>query len=134
MRYVFRRQRSAYALAALLCIMGVSAIFVSVWKTWPQVSSSSDPFGTFISQLGSDTFDLVPGFELRLVYVFVLADAMLIVGVTVWALSRQWILVPGKTVWYECPFCKKKWRATGDRALVHCPHCRQLVHPKLTRR
>jgi DNA-directed RNA polymerase subunit RPC12/RpoP len=134
MRYVFRRQRSAYALAAALCLIGVFALFLSVWKTWPTVSSSSDPFWTFVSLLWSESLDLVPGLELRLAYLFVLADAMLIAGVTIWALSRQCLLVPGKTAWYECPFCKKKWRTTGDKALVHCPHCQQLVHPKLTHR
>lgn len=134
MKYVFRRQRSVYAVAVTLCAIGVLAIFVSLWKTWPQVSSSSDPFGTFLFALGSETLNLAPGLDLRLAYLFAFADAMFVTGVALWILGREWILVPGKSVWYECPFCNKKWRATGDEALVHCPHCRQLVHPKMTRR
>jgi DNA-directed RNA polymerase subunit RPC12/RpoP len=50
----------------------------------------------------------------------------------VWVLSRQWLVLPGETVWFQCPFCHKKWRSISDKALVHCPHCRQLIHPKMT--
>jgi hypothetical protein len=108
------------------------AIFLAVWETWPQVSASENPFSTFIDLLWSEKLDFVPFLDFKLLYLFILGDLMLISGVVTWVLSRQWLLLPEETVWYSCPFCKKKWRATGDKALVHCPHCRQLVHPTLT--
>ncbi|MEM2465852.1 MAG: hypothetical protein QXZ47_00915 [Candidatus Bathyarchaeia archaeon] len=64
-------------------------------------------------------------------HLVVLGDVLFITGVVLWLLSRQWFFVPGAAVWFECPFCKKKWRSIGDKALVHCPYCRQLVHPKI---
>lgn len=132
MSKVLRTQKSAYALSLILSLLGIAAIAVALWKTWPQVSSANNPFSTFIDLLWSEKLDFIQGFEFKLIYLFILGDAMLITGVATWILSRQWLLVPGKTVWYRCPFCKKKWRSTGDKALVHCPHCRQLVHPMLT--
>jgi uncharacterized Zn-finger protein len=57
---------------------------------------------------------------------------LMVSGIIIWVLSKQWIVLPGRTVWFQCPFCNKKWRATGDKALVHCPHCNQLIHPRMT--
>jgi hypothetical protein len=108
------------------------AISFAVWETWPQVSVAEDPFSTFFDLLWSERLNLISGLEFTLIYLFIFGDAMLIVGVVTWVLSRQWFLLPEKTVWYRCPFCKKKWESTEDKALVHCPHCRQLVHPTLT--
>ncbi|MEM2280888.1 MAG: hypothetical protein QXZ68_02720, partial [Candidatus Bathyarchaeia archaeon] len=70
--------------------------------------------------------------ELKLIYLVIFGDIALALGFVLWLLSRQWLVVPGKTVEYECPFCKKRWKAVGDKALVHCPHCRQLVHPRIS--
>jgi hypothetical protein len=116
----------------MLCLLGTVAISFAVWKTWPQVSAAENPLSTFFNLLWSEKLDLIPGLEFTLIYLFIFGDVMLIVGVATWVLSRQWFLLPGKTVWYRCPFCKKKWRSTEDKALVHCPHCLQLVHPTLT--
>jgi phage FluMu protein Com len=71
------------------------------------------------------------GVGFKLVYLVVLGDAMLIAGVVVYVLSVQRFYLPGKVVWYRCPFCNKDWRSSGTKALVHCPHCRQLVHPTM---
>ena len=132
MRKILRTQKSAYTLSVILFLLGTMAVVTALWKTWPQVSTASNPFSTFFNLLWSERLDFVPGLEFKLMYLFVLRDAMLISGLVTWVLSRQWLLVPGKTVWYLCPFCKKKWRSTEDKALVHCPHCRQLIHPTLT--
>jgi len=132
MRKILRTQKSAYILSLILFILGTMAVVTALWKTWAQVSTASNPFSTFLNLLWSERLDFVPGLEFKLIYLFVLGDAMLISGLATWVLSRQWFLVPGKTVWYLCPFCKKKWRSTEDKALIHCPHCRQLVHPTLT--
>ncbi len=134
MRKILRTQKSAYALSLILFLLGIMAVTVALWKTWPQVSAAGDPFLTFFNLLWSEKVDFIPGFEFRLMYLFVLGDAMLISGVVTWVLSRQLFLVPGKTAWYLCPFCKKKWKSTENKALVHCPHCRQLVHPTLTQK
>ena len=132
MRKVLRTQKSAYALSLILFILGTMAVVTALWKTWAQVSTASNPFSTFLNLLWSERLDFVPGLEFKLIYLFVLGDAMLISGLVTWVLSRQLLLVPGKTAWYLCPFCKKKWRSTEDKALIHCPHCRQLIHPTLT--
>jgi hypothetical protein len=131
MRKILRTQKSAYALSLILFLLGTMAVTTALWKTWPQVSTAGDPFSTFFNLLWSERLDFVPGLEFRLMYLFVLGDAMLVSGVVTWVLSRQLLLVPGKTAWYLCPFCKKKWKSTENNALVHCPHCRQLVHPTL---
>ena len=132
MRKILRTQRSAHILSVILCLLGTVAISFAVWETWPQVSAAENPLSTFFNLLWSEKLDLIPGLEFTLIYLFIFGDIMLIVSVATWVLSRQWLLLPGKTVWYRCPFCKKKWKSTEDKALVHCPHCLQLVHPTLT--
>ena len=113
----------------MLIALGVAALVATVWETWPQLSSAKDPFSTFLTLLWTEKLDFIPGFEFKLLYLIILGDALLISGVIVGALSVQRFYLPGKIVWYRCPFCKKDWKAIGDKALVHCPHCRQLVHP-----
>jgi hypothetical protein len=132
MRKILRTQKSAQALSLILFLLGTTAVAIALWKTWPKISIAGNPFSTFFDLLWSERLDFAPGLEFKLVYLFVLGDAMLILGLVTWVLSRQWLLVPGKTVWYLCPFCRKKWRSTENEALVHCPHCRQLIHPTLT--
>lgn len=126
---ILRRKRSTYALSLILCLAGIAAVFVTLWKTWPQVSSSKDPFSTFLTLLWTEKLNLIPALEFKLVYLLVLGDVMLISGAVLLVLSVQRFYVPGKVVWYRCPFCNKDWRSSGDKALVHCPHCRQLIHP-----
>ncbi|MEM3565965.1 MAG: hypothetical protein QXK18_03725 [Candidatus Bathyarchaeia archaeon] len=111
--------------------MGVVVLFLVVWKAFPKISGSADLFSAFLSLLWTEELSFFSWFSLKLVYLVVLGDFLLIAGIVLWLLSRQWFVVPSATVWFECPFCKKKWRATGDKALVHCPYCRQLVHPRI---
>lgn len=132
MKRILRRQKSAYALSLTLCLVGIVALVIAVWKTYPQLSSSANPFSTFLSLLWSENLTLTSGLEFKLIYLVILGDVMLISGGVLWILSRQWFLLPGKTVWFQCPFCNKKWRSIRDKALVHCPYCRQLVHPRMT--
>lgn len=131
MRRILRKQKSAYALSLALCLLGIAAILVVVWKAYPKISGSPNPFSSFLSLLWTEELSLLSWFSLKLIYLVVLGDVLLIAGIVLWLLSRQWFVVPGATVWFECPFCKKKWRSTGDKALVHCPYCRQLVHPRI---
>lgn len=128
---ILRRQRSAYALSLILALAGTTALLITLWKTWPQISSVKDPFSTFMQLLWTEKLDFISGVEFKLIYLVVLGDVMLISAVVVYVLSVQWFFLPGKIVWYRCPFCHKDWRSSGDKALVHCPHCRQLVHPTL---
>lgn len=132
MKRILRRQKSAYALSLTLCLVGIVALVIAVWKTYPQLSSSANPFSTFLSLLWSENLTLTSGLEFKLIYLVILGDVMLISGGVLWILSRQWFLLPGKTVWFQCPFCNKKWRSLRDKALVHCPYCRQLIHPRMT--
>lgn len=131
MKKTLRKQKSAYVLSLIFCLVGIVALLVTLWKTYPQLSSSGDPFSTFLSLLWTEKLTLTSALEFKLIYLVILGDVMLISGVILWILSRQWFLLPGKTVLFQCPFCNKKWRSIGDKALVHCPHCRQLVHPKM---
>jgi len=128
---ILRRQKSAYALSIVLCVIGVIALFATLWRIWPQISSAKDPFSTFLTLLWTEKLNFIPEVEFRLVSLFILGDAMLVLGVVVYVLSVQWFYLPGKVVWYRCPFCNKEWRSSGDKALVHCPFCRQLVHPTM---
>ena len=128
---ILRRQKSAHALSIVLCVIGVIALFATLWRIWPQISSAKDPFSTFLTLLWTEKLNFIPEIEFRLVSLFILGDAMLVLGVMVYVLSVQWFYLPGKVVWYRCPFCNKEWRSSGDKALVHCPFCRQLVHPTL---
>jgi hypothetical protein len=129
--WIFRRQRSAYALSLLLCLLGIAALLATLWITWPQIRSAKDPFSTFLTLIWTKNLDSISVLEFKLAYLVVLGDVMLISGVIVGALSVQRFYLPGKVVWYRCPFCHKDWRSSGVKALVHCPHCRQLVHPTI---
>jgi len=128
---VLRRQKSGYALSLFLCLVGIVALLTALRKTWPKVSSANNPFSTFLTLLWTENLNFGPAVEFKLVYLVILGDAMLIAGVVVYVLSVQRVFLPGKVVWYRCPFCNKDWRSSGVKALVHCPHCRQLVHPKM---
>jgi hypothetical protein len=132
MKKILRKQKSVYALSLIFCLLGIAAFLGALWKTYPYFSSSENPLSTFLSLLWTEKITLISWLEFRLLYLVIFGDVMLISGVILWILSRQWFLLPGKTVWYQCSFCKKKWKSTGDKALVHCPHCRQLVHPQIT--
>ncbi|MEM2994454.1 MAG: hypothetical protein QXI91_00340 [Candidatus Bathyarchaeia archaeon] len=132
MRKILRKQKSAYALSLMFCLVGIGCLLGTLVKTYPQLSSSGNPFSTFLELLWTEKITLGSWLEFKLVYLVILGDIMLILGVVMWILSRQLLIVPGKTVWFQCPFCKKKWKSMGDKALVHCPHCRQLIHPKIT--
>ncbi len=132
MKRTLRKQKSTYVLSLIFCLLGIAAFLITLWKTYPQLSSSGNPFSTFLSLLWTEKITLLPGFEFKLIYLVILGDVMLVSGVILWLLSRQLFLLPGKTAWFQCPFCKKKWQSIGDKALVHCPYCRQLVHPKMT--
>ncbi|MEM2393362.1 MAG: hypothetical protein QXG11_00885 [Candidatus Bathyarchaeia archaeon] len=131
MRKVLCKQKSGYALSLLLILAGIVAWILVLWKTYPRLSASQNPITTFLSLLWEENIQVANLITFKLVYLMVFGDVTLVLGFILWLLSRQWFTVPGKTVWYECPFCKKKWKAVGDKALVHCPHCRQLVHPKI---
>lgn len=131
MKRILRKQKSVYAFSLALCLLGVAALFATVWKAYPKISASANPFSSFLSLLWTEELSFFSWFSLKLIYLVVFGDVLLIAGIVLWLLSRQWFVVPGAAVWFECPFCKKKWKATGDKALVHCPYCRQLVHPRI---
>lgn len=127
-----RRYKLGYAFSATLCFIGIAALFVVMRETWPEVSSNSNPLSTFWSLLWTKQFSPIPGVEFKLMYLVVLAAATLTSGAAVFAFSRQWFSLPGKTIRFQCPFCKKYWMASHDRGQVVCPHCHHLVHPKMS--
>jgi len=134
LKRILRRQKSAYALSLIFCLFWLATLLITLWKTWPEVSTAENPFSTFLTLLWEENLQLVPGLEFKLVYLIILGDVMLVSGVVIWLLGRQWFYLPGETVLLECPFCKKRWRSSPEKGLVHCPYCRQLVHPRMARR
>ena len=129
MKWILRRQRSGYALSLILFLAGLTALLVTVWKTWPEVSQSQDPVSAFWTLLWTQRLDFILGIEFKLAYLTILGTVLMIVGVLVCILSQQWLYLPGETMLFRCPFCRKRWRAIRDKGLVQCPHCQQLVHP-----
>jgi len=129
---ILRRQKSGYALSLILCLIGITALFVALWKTWLKVSSAQDPFSAFWTLLWREQLDVIPGIEFKLAYLVILGTVTLISGVVVLGLSRQWFYLPiGETVLFQCPFCKKQWKAHRSQELVNCPYCRQQTYPKI---
>ncbi|MBS7647556.1 MAG: hypothetical protein QXQ64_06015 [Candidatus Bathyarchaeia archaeon] len=131
MKRILRKQKSTYIVGIFLCLLGITALIVALWKICPKFSTSQNLLSTFLSLLWTENINVGNLIELKLVYLVIFGDIALVFGFILWLLSRQWLIVPGKTVWYQCPFCKKRWKAVGDKALIHCPHCRQLVHPRI---
>ena len=129
MRRIVRTQKSGYALGLLLSLLGLVAILATLWKAWPQIYSATNPALDFWTAIWTYELVFVSGFGLKLAYLVIAGIVLIITGITVCLLSRQWLVIPGETATFQCPFCKKRWRALRDKALVHCPYCRQLVHP-----
>ncbi|MDH5623222.1 MAG: hypothetical protein OEY39_01980 [Candidatus Bathyarchaeota archaeon] len=129
---ILRRQKSGYALSLVLCIIGLTSLFVVLWKTWPEASSANNPFSAFWKLLWTEQLDLIPSFEFKLAYLVILGTAMLVSGVLIWVLSRQWFHLPAEEiVLFQCPFCKKQWRGHRNQELVNCPRCRKQTYPKI---
>jgi len=131
MKKTLRRQKSGYALGLILVLSGLAALITAVWKTGSQVFQAENPVYVFWRLLWTENLDFLQGIEFKLVYLVVLGVTMLVAGVVVISLSRQWIALAGEKSLFQCPFCNKQWSASPDKALVHCPHCRQLIHPRL---
>ncbi len=129
---ILRRQKSGYVLSLVLCSIGLTSLFVAVWKTWPEVSSADNPLSTFWTLLWREQLSLVPNVEFKLSYLIILGTAMFASGIIVLALSRQWFHLPtGEIVLYQCPFCRKQWRGHRDHKLANCPHCRKQTYPAM---
>lgn len=129
---LLRRKKSGYALSLILCLTGLIALFVVLWKTWPEVSSAQNPISTFWTLLWREQLDFIPSVEFKLVYLVILGTVMLISGIVVLAFSRQWFHLPaGETALFQCPFCKKQWRANKDQQLANCPYCRKQTYPRM---
>jgi hypothetical protein len=134
LKRIIRRYRLGYVVAATLCSIGLLALSVVLWKTWSQVYSTTNPISTFWDSLWKEQLSLIPGVQFKLAYFMILAAVTLISGIAVFAFSRQGFFLPSNIMRLQCPFCKKYWRASYDRGQVLCPHCRHLVHPRMTER
>jgi DNA-directed RNA polymerase subunit RPC12/RpoP len=131
MTRILRRQKCAYALSLILCLLGLAAMFAALRITWSEVSSAENPTSVFWTLLWREQLDFIPGVKFKLAYLTILGAVMIVSGLVIWALSRQSFYLPEETVLFQCPFCKNKWRASRDKGLVQCPHCSHLVHPKM---
>jgi uncharacterized membrane protein YiaA len=131
MRKVLRRHRAGYAISLLLLVVGLTLLLVALWNAWPASPLTGDFLSTVWTSLWTKQLNIVSGLEFKLVYFAILGVTMLAFGVATLALSRQWLLLAGRNSLFQCPFCRKRWRASRDKGLVECPQCRQLVHPRL---
>jgi len=131
MKKKLRRHATGYLLSALLLFSGLATLFIVLRKTWPVVSQTNNSFSVFWASLLAEKLYLFPGVEFELSHFFILSIVMLICALVVFGLSRQWLPLGLRDSIVECPFCRKHWRTSPDKALGICPHCRQLVHPKL---
>lgn len=127
-----RRYKLGYIVGATLCLIGLIALLVVLWRAWPQLSSNPNPIAAFWNSLWEEQLSLIPGVQFKLLYFIILAAATLISGAAVFAFSRQWFFLPGRIMRLQCPFCKKYWKTSYDRGQILCPHCRHLVHPRIT--
>jgi hypothetical protein len=115
MKRVLRKQRSVYGFSLFLIMAGVAALAAVLWKTYPKLSMSQNPLSTFLSLLWEESINVADTVAFRLVYLVIFGDVALVLGFILWLLSRQWLTVPGKFVWYECPFCKKGGRLSETK-------------------
>lgn len=128
---ILRKQKSGYALGLTFCLTGLVLLLITIWRAWPDISSAQNPFSSFWTAIWMQRLDFIPVIEFKLAYLTILGIVLISVGSVVLVLSRQWLTVYGDAVLFQCPFCKKHWRALRDKGLVHCPHCNQLIHPKM---
>ncbi|MEM2105023.1 MAG: hypothetical protein QXV21_00930 [Candidatus Bathyarchaeia archaeon] len=127
---ILRKQKTGYALGITLCLIGLVLIFVTIWETWPNISAQN-PLQSFWAAIWTQKLDFIPAVEFKLAYLIILGAALISTGFIVLILSRQWLTIYSDTILFQCPFCKKRWRALRDKGLVHCPHCNQLIHPTM---
>ncbi len=132
MSKILRRQKAGYALSLVFCLVGVTALFVALWKTWPEISLANDPISAFWALLWRDQLDLIPSVGFKLAYLVILGITMIVFGVVILALSRQWFNLPTEDiVFFQCPFCKKQWRGHKSQELTNCPRCHKQTYPRI---
>lgn len=132
MSKIIRRQKAGYALSFVILLVGVTSLFVAFWKTWPEVSSASNPLSAFWALLWRDQLYLIPSVGFKLAYLMILGITMIVSGVIILALSRQWFDLPTEEiVLFQCSFCKKQWRGHRSQELTNCPRCHKQTYPRI---
>ncbi|UCH31296.1 MAG: hypothetical protein JSV05_07300 [Candidatus Bathyarchaeota archaeon] len=132
MKRKLRRYKFGYVLGTMLAFIGLLIIVMIISRALPEINSSSTPLQAFWDFLWAEELGLFLGVRIQFSFLFILAGAILVLAGAVFAFSKQWFFLPGKNMKLQCPFCKKYWTSTYDRGQVVCPHCRHLIHPKLT--
>lgn len=125
---------SSRILGAFLCLLGLIALAVVLWKAWPTASASTNLFASLWSTILSEQIEIVSVASFRLVYLFVLGVFFLGLGVISVVLSRQVFYGAGSPVLLKCPYCNNSWNAKRARGYAECPHCRKFVKPLVTRK
>lgn len=132
MSKTIRRQKTGYALSLIFCLVGITALFVALWKTWPEVSLANNPISTFWALLWRDQLGLIPGVGFKLAYLIILGTIMIVSGVVVLALSRQRFYLPTEEiVLFQCSFCRKQWRGHKSKEITNCPQCHKQTYPRI---
>jgi DNA-directed RNA polymerase subunit RPC12/RpoP len=132
MKRKLRRYKFGYFLGAALFFIGLLIIAVIIWRVLPEMNSSSTPLQAFWDFLWTEELGPILGIRIQFAFLVILAGAVLVLAGAVFAFSSQWFFLPSKSMKLQCPFCKKYWTSTYDSGQVVCPHCRHLIHPKLT--
>ncbi|MEM3459287.1 MAG: hypothetical protein QXN36_07095 [Candidatus Bathyarchaeia archaeon] len=127
---ILRKKKPGYALGITLCLIGLVLISITIWEAWPNISAQN-PLQSFWTAIWTQKLDFILAVEFKLAYLIILGAALISTGFIVLILSRQWLTIYSGTILFQCPFCKKRWRALRDKGLVHCPHCNQLIHPTM---
>lgn len=129
---ILRRQKAGYVLSLVFCLIGATALFVALWRTWPEVSSANNPVSAFWALLWRDQLDLIPSVGFKLAYLIILGTIMIVSGVVILALSRKWFYLPTEEiVLFQCSFCKKQWSGHKGQELTNCPRCHKQTYPKI---
>lgn len=103
------------------------------WKTWPNVSTSTNIPSSFWSYLINEQVNVASLLSLKLFYVGIAGTFILVAGLFTLVLSRQIFYSSGESVSLKCPYCKNSWKARRAVGWAECPYCRKFIQPQVAR-
>lgn len=134
MRRIIRRKLSGHVLGIILCLVGLSVLFVVFWKAWFSVSASSDVLSSLWSYILTAQVNIASAVTVKLSYLSIIGAIFLVLGIIVIVFSRQIFYLSGESVLLQCPYCKNQWKTNRAKGWAECPHCRQFIRPQVTKK
>jgi hypothetical protein len=131
---IIRTKQSGQALGAILCLLGFIALLVVFWKAWPGASSSQNVLSALWVQILSQQISIGSIVTLELAYVTAAGTVSVIVGLLVFALSRQIFHVSREPTLLQCPYCRNQWKARRAMGWAECPFCRKFINPQTVKK